>query len=117
MFVKQLFMKKVLFCVQLFLLLSFAAEAQKTPAKRLSVATPGSVGVSSERLQRLDTMLNGWVNQGRTNGAVALLLRDGKIVYHKAFGFDDEEKKLPMRTDHIFRIASQTKAITSVAVM
>ncbi|RYZ29726.1 MAG: class A beta-lactamase-related serine hydrolase [Chitinophagaceae bacterium] len=110
-------MKKVLFCIHLFLLVSLAVDAQKKPIKLLSVTTPESVGMSTERLQRLDTMLNGWVNRGRTNGAVALLLRDGKIVYHKAFGFDDEEKKVPLRTDNIFRIASQTKAITSVAVM
>ena len=51
------------------------------------------------------------------NGAVALIARDGKIIYQKAFGYDNMEKKTPMRTDGIFRIASQTKAITSVAVM
>ncbi|MDQ3278248.1 MAG: beta-lactamase family protein, partial [Bacteroidota bacterium] len=48
---------------------------------------------------------------------VALIVRNGKIVYHKAFGFDDPEKKDPIRTDDIYRIASQTKAITSVAAM
>ena len=62
-------------------------------------------------------MINGWVSRGRTTGAVALLLRNGKMVYHKAFGFDDEGKNAPMKTDHIFRIASQTKAVTSVAIM
>ncbi|RYZ53457.1 MAG: class A beta-lactamase-related serine hydrolase [Chitinophagaceae bacterium] len=62
-------------------------------------------------------MLTGWVERGRTNGAVALIARNGKIVYHKAFGFNDPEKKDPVRTDDIYRIASQTKAITSIAAM
>ncbi len=66
---------------------------------------------------RIDTMLNGWVTRGRTNGVVALIVRNGKIVYQKAFGYDDGEKTKPWRTDDIFRIASQTKAITSVAIM
>jgi CubicO group peptidase (beta-lactamase class C family) len=99
------------------LFLSASVRAQKPTAKSLQAAAPETVGVSVDRLARIDTMLNGWINRGRTNGAVALLLRNGKIVYHKAFGFDDEEKKLPMQTDNIFRIASQTKAITSVAIM
>jgi CubicO group peptidase (beta-lactamase class C family) len=62
-------------------------------------------------------MLNGWVERGRTNGAVALIVRNGKIVYHKAFGYNDDERKDPVQTDDIYRIASQTKAITSVAAM
>jgi CubicO group peptidase (beta-lactamase class C family) len=110
-------MKTFLSHVLLFLLISTAAVAQKNTAKLVAAVTPESVGMSSERLHRIDTMLNGWVERGRTNGAVALVVRNGKIVYHKAFGFDDEEKKVPIRTDHIYRIASQTKAITSVAVM
>ena len=50
-------------------------------------------------------------------GLVAIVARKGKIVYHKAFGLADVASGAPMETDHIFRIASQTKAITSVAVM
>ena len=50
-------------------------------------------------------------------GLVALVARRGKIIYNKAFGFAKIESNTPMLTDHIFRIASQTKAITSVAAM
>lgn len=89
----------------------------QSPKPTLQAASPESAGFSPERLKRLDTMLTGWVERGRTNGAVALIARHGKIVYHKAFGFDDAEKKDPVRTDDIYRIASQTKAITSVAAM
>lgn len=91
--------------------------AQPKQVRTLLPATPESAGLSTERLNRIDTMLAGWVARGRTNGVVALIVRDGKIVYQKAFGYNDEEKKVPVRTDDIYRIASQTKAITSVAVM
>jgi CubicO group peptidase (beta-lactamase class C family) len=112
-------MKKIL-ALPVLLILAFACAAQTTaikPSKPLQEAKPESVMVSSERLKRIDSNINKWVADGRTNGAVALIVRDGKIVYQKAFGYDDPEKKVPMRTDNIFRIASQSKAITSVAVM
>lgn len=83
----------------------------------LQPAKPEQQGFSSERLKKIDANINEWINDGRLNGAVALIIRNGKIVYHKAFGHDDLEKTKPIRTDNIFRIASQTKAITSVAVM
>ena len=83
----------------------------------LKTATPESVGMSSERLKRIDANVNEWMTTGKLNGTVALIIRNGKIVYHKAFGYDDLAKTKPMRTDMIFRIASQTKAITSTAVM
>jgi CubicO group peptidase (beta-lactamase class C family) len=86
-------------------------------AIELATANPETVGMSSERLKRVDNQIQGWVDKGWTNGAVAMIVRDGKIVYNKAFGFDDPAKKVPMQTNMLFRIASQTKAITSVAVM
>ena len=51
------------------------------------------------------------------NGATALIIRDGKVAYHKAIGFNDFDTKAPLQKEGIFRIASQTKAITSVAIM
>ena len=98
------------------LLFLFATSTAQTP-KTLLPAKPELAGMSPDRLKRIDTNIEGWIADGRTNGAVALIVRDGKIVYHKAFGYDDPQKTKPMRTDHIFRIASQTKAITSVAAM
>ncbi|HEY1200209.1 MAG TPA: serine hydrolase domain-containing protein, partial [Niastella sp.] len=84
----------------------------------LSIAsTPEAGGFSSKRLSRIDTALKEYVDKGRMNGAVAMIVHDGKIVYYKNFGYNDQEAKTPMPKDGIFRIASQTKAITSVAVM
>lgn len=78
---------------------------------------PEEAGMSSERLARLDEYLQKIVEEGKMNGVVAMIIRDGKIVYEKAYGYDNMEKKTPMKKDAIFRIASQTKAITSVAVL
>jgi CubicO group peptidase (beta-lactamase class C family) len=103
--------------VFLLLLSSQFTTAQVRSSKTLQVAAPETAGMSAERLKRIDTMLTGWVERGRTNGAVALIVRNGKIVFNKAYGYNDEEKKMPIHTDDIYRIASQTKAITSVAVM
>ena len=93
------------------------ASTVKVKPPVLQPASPESQGFSSERLKRIDDNINKWIADGRLNGTVALIIRNGKIIYHKAFGYDDLEKTKPVRTDNIFRIASQTKAITSVAVM
>jgi CubicO group peptidase (beta-lactamase class C family) len=106
-------MRVFLFLFLLLLLFTEITLAQKT----LQVTAPEMARLSPERLKRIDTMLTGWVEQGRTNGVVAMIVRDGKIVYHKAFGHNDEERKDPVEKDDIYRIASQTKAITSVAAM
>lgn len=83
----------------------------------LKEASPLSARVSEERLNRIDRMLQQGIDSGWIAGAVGFIARDGKIVYDKSFGVRDIETKAPMRRDDIFRIASQTKAITSVAVM
>lgn len=85
--------------------------------KIVSAINPEAGGFSSNRLQRLDNAMNEWVQKEWMNGAAALIIHDGKIVYHKAVGFNDLENKTPLKKEAIFRIASQTKAITSVAIM
>jgi CubicO group peptidase (beta-lactamase class C family) len=62
-------------------------------------------------------VLNDYIKQGKLPGAVAMVIRHGKVGYFKSFGLKDIEEKKPMTNDAIFRIASMTKAITSVAVM
>ena len=69
---------------------------------------PKHKALSSERLKQIDANINQWIKEGQLNGATAIILRNGKIVYHKAFGFASEN--VPMKTDNIFRIASMTKA-------
>jgi CubicO group peptidase (beta-lactamase class C family) len=83
----------------------------------LHEASPSSAKFSAERLARIDQTIQRNIDSGYIAGAVAYIARDGKIVYNKAFGMSDLEAKTPMKTDQIFRIASQTKAIASVATM
>ena len=86
-------------------------------AAALETTRPEAVGVSSERLERLTQTLEDYVEDGRLAGGVALVARRGQIVYLHAFGERDRESGAPMTADSMFRIASQTKAIVSTAVM
>lgn len=114
-------MKKIILISSLliFHVTSFAQQTVVAASKAtvLTPAKPEAAGFSAERLQRIDENIKQWMEDGRLNGGVALIIRNGKIVYHKAFGFDDPEKTKPIRTDNIYRIASQTKAVTSAAIM
>ena len=83
----------------------------------LSESAPQKVGVAPERLARMDAAFEQAVRENRIPGAVALVARHGKIVYYKAFGQADNEAGRALKRDDIFRIASQSKAITSTAVM
>lgn len=83
----------------------------------LPPAGAADLTLSPERLARVDRLLQRYVDESRIPGAVALVLRDGKTVYEKAFGWSDKEISRRMTPNTIFRIASQTKAITSAAVM
>ena len=78
---------------------------------------PGPPGFLDDRLQRIDNAINAEISIGKIPGAVALIIKDGDIAYHKSFGLADIDSDTPMQTDSIFRIASMTKAITSVAAM
>jgi len=82
-----------------------------------SAAPTARSGFAADRLTRIDRFLQEAVDSSRIGGAVALVLRDGHPVYSKAFGWADKEAGRRMSTDAIFRIASKTKALTSVAVM
>ena len=73
--------------------------------------------LSPERLQRVDAVLEKYVEDEQVAGVVALVMRDGEIVYERAIGHADRENNIPMASHTVFRIASQTKAITSAAVM
>jgi CubicO group peptidase (beta-lactamase class C family) len=102
----------------LFLTLSalvFVAPALRAEAP--PTVTPESVGLSSERLARLHAGMQQYVDQGRVSGIVTYVARGGRLVDLAAFGKADVEAGRAMQKDTIFRIASQTKAFTSVSVM
>lgn len=80
-------------------------------------AQPDSAGFSSARLQRLTEKFEGDVRAGVIPGAVVLIVRNGKVAYFRAFGERDKAANAPMKTDSIFRIASMTKPVTTVAAL
>jgi len=96
----------------LFLLSSLLAAAAPLPK-----AAPDQVGVSSERLRRVRALLQRYVDRGEIAGAVSMVARHKKVVHFEAQGVSDLETKAPLRTDAIFRLASMTKPVTSLAVM
>lgn len=110
---------KMLFIILLFAL-SLTANAQTTSIKKsplLIETSPESAGMSTERLARIDAMCEKAVLEADIPGVVAFVARNGKIVYWRAFGMADNQSGRSLKRDDIFRIASQSKAITSTAVM
>ena len=108
---------RIFFIFLLFALMHIGAVCQTTVQSLLNEPSPASAGVSDSRLSRIDAMLNESIAKQEIPGAVALVSRNGKIVYHKAFGTANHENGRKFQTDDIFRIASQTKAIAATAVM
>ena len=86
-------------------------------SKTLVEAAPAAGGFSATRLARLDSAMSDWVKNKWVNGSVALIARKGKIVFYKAYGYNDVDTKSPLAKNGVFRIASQTKALTVVATM
>lgn len=83
----------------------------------LPLTRPERVGMSSERLERITPVMQRYIDDNLVPGVVTLIARRGKVVHFEAQGYMDAENEIPMRSDAIFRIASMTKPITSVALM
>lgn len=86
------------------------------PVKAAPTA-PAEVGFDPVRLQRIDAVIQQHIDQGKLAGGIAFIARDGKIVKLDTYGWQDLEQRKPMAPDAIFRIASMSKAVTTVAVM
>lgn len=106
-------MKKVLFFTCLMASLFFST-AQTAP---VLTANTKAGHVSPDRLNRIDQLLKEYVNNQWIAGATALVAKNGKIIYYKSIGYKDITTRTALTNDAIYRIASQTKAITSVGVM
>ena len=91
--------------------------ASSVAAQDLSHAVPEEVGLSSARLARLSAAFDEYVEKGQLAGATVLVARNGRVAYLEAFGYRDREAGAKQQVDDIFRIASQSKAIVSVAIM
>ena len=104
-------MKTVVLCALLLTVLSFPALTASPTAK------PEEVGLSSERLARINQMIERRIAAGDLAGAVTIVARKGKVVHHSAEGVMDLDSKKPMASSSMFRIASMTKPVIGVAVM
>lgn len=102
---------RIMAAVVFFFLLGGMAGAQELPRAK----NPEEVGFSSERLNRIDTVLKADIAKGQIPGAVALIARKGKIAYFRNFGMRDKEKGVPMEKDSIFRVFSMSKSAVAVA--
>ncbi|MBN8851553.1 MAG: hypothetical protein BGO55_04560 [Sphingobacteriales bacterium 50-39] len=97
--------------------LPFAVGARTQSTRPVTYEPRGQTGMSAERLRLLDTVLQQAVDNKWAPGMEALVIRGGKVAYHKVFGSDDPASGKKLEMNAIYRVASQTKAITSVAVM
>jgi len=106
-----MFQRFCLVCVFLMLSLPLAV------ADSFRETRPERVGISSERLARVDNTVQGFIDRDEIAGAVTLIARRGKIAHFKAYGWRDLETKDPMERDCLFRLFSMTKPITCTALM
>jgi CubicO group peptidase (beta-lactamase class C family) len=100
-----------------FTLLVVALLAVRLMAGPAPMGRPEDVGLSSERLQRINQVIQRYIDASEISGAVTLVARRGRIVHFEAQGLMDIESKTPMRKDAIFRMASMSKPVTGVAIM
>ncbi len=103
----------VLPCLALTSILAASALAQPL----LPQGEPESVGMSAARLAVLDVGIQAEVDNGNIAGLVVAVARHGRVVHNKAYGYANLETREPMRTDHLFRLYSMTKAVASVALL
>lgn len=108
--------KKAILILHLVFLLPLALIAQQS-TKTLTEGNPNEAGISAERLKLLDAHIEKFVQEGHVPGGVFMLARKGKIVYNKSFGYQTLDKKKPYAKSDIFRLASMTKAFTTVSIM
>jgi len=94
-----------------------AFAAPSLGAQSLPRATPEEVGLSSERLERVGEVFQGYADEGRLAGAVGMVVRHGRVAYLDSWGMRDLAAGDPAEPDDIYRIYSMTKPVTSVAVM
>jgi CubicO group peptidase (beta-lactamase class C family) len=106
----KMHVRKILFCCVVAATAGCMQQGNKLPVTR-----PEKVGMSSERLSLIKPVMQKYIDEDRLPGMITMVARHGKIVQFESYGLMDVDK--PMRPDAIFRIASMTKPVTSVAVM
>lgn len=109
-------MKKITFAFALFIVFQGLLFSQS--GQQILLGTKAeNVGMSTKHLMLLDKLIEKFINEGNLPGGVFTVARKGKIVYNKSFGHHTIDKKEPYKKDDIFRLASMTKAFTTVSIM
>ncbi len=107
-----------LFLIPLLGLLTISCTDTKNPDEQpLKTADPLSYGLDQQEINDIENHIKWAIDSSYIAGAVALIAKEDKIIYHEAFGYSDRAKTRPMAEDNIFRLASMTKPITTTAVM
>lgn len=113
---KTIRLTSILLVLTLFFVFFRTLNAQ-TPQSFTIAKTPEEMGFSSERLKKLDAHFQEVIEKGIAPNILTFIARKGNIVHQKSFGFSNLEQKTPAKNSDIFRIASQTKAITTVGLL
>ncbi len=98
-------------------LIATTSVVSRATADDLLVVPPATVGMSAEKLARVDVIMQGLVEDRQLPGAVVLVARHGQIAHLKSYGYRNIENRLPMTDDTVFRIYSMTKSLTSAVVL
>ncbi len=110
------FIKRIMI-VALMVLVPGACADDPVPATELPHGTPEEVGMSAQRLNKIQSVVQGFIDGGQIQGAVVGVARRGKVVYFKAQGLFDVKTKAPLKTDGMFHMMSSTKPVLGVAAM
>jgi CubicO group peptidase (beta-lactamase class C family) len=100
-----------------FAMMALLAMAPQPVKHGLPMAKAEEVGMSSERLERINKRIAEYIDAGQIAGAVTLVARDGKVVHLESHGYRNREERIPMETDDMFVIMSMTKPIAATALM
>lgn len=101
----------------LFLITGCSSAGEQEPQSLVETVNPSEAGFYADSLQKVTGFLQAVVDSNKIPGAVAMIVKDGTIVYNQAVGMADIEEGEVMQTDHIFRLASMTKPVTTVAAL
>ena len=107
----------VLTLVLIGLFLACKTQTKEPEVAKFQLATPEEVGMNSDSLAKIETLVKTYVDAKKYPGAVTLIAKNGKIIYESEVGWVDSTRTEPYRKDHLFRMASMTKPIVSVAAM
>jgi CubicO group peptidase (beta-lactamase class C family) len=109
---KKYFLRSTLFAAVCLLLITATSFAQQ-----IQINGKANAAVNMERLAGIDDLVNSYINKQWLTGAVTIVIKDNQLVQYKGYGLADIDTKKAMAKDAIFRIMSQTKAITSAGIL